>query len=191
MDNNKIPPLEPENHQPDELPAIPEKMEALEDLPVIEELAFEQEPQVEKNISDDPLPFEAVPEEPVIGEITFPEEILPQEPVCFETESPQEEITAEETTSLPPFQPEIPEVMEPVTAEPDPEDDFFAFLESQQMPVPEPAEESVPEAKDLEFQDHSQDFEKLMKEPEPQPEVTPEPQPEPTPEVTPEPQPEA
>ena len=53
MDNNKFPPLEPENHEPEVIPIIPERMEPLEDHPVIEELSFDQDTQPEKMPEDE------------------------------------------------------------------------------------------------------------------------------------------
>ena len=77
MKNNQFPPLEPENSLPEVFPDIPERMEPLEEMPVIEELSFTQEvlPEEPANLS----------EKPVIADIPVMEEVYPEEiPVAEE-----------------------------------------------------------------------------------------------------------
>ena len=66
MKNNQFPPLEPENSLPEVFPEIPERMEPLEEMPVIEELSFSQEVSVEETAE--------LPLEPVITDIPVAEE---------------------------------------------------------------------------------------------------------------------
>ena len=96
MDNNTIPPLEPDRHLPEVLPEIPERMEPLEDLPVIEDLSFEPEtppPAAEQ------MPVELPFSDPLPEDITFPVEILPlvEPPVLLEEQFPatEEEVLPE------------------------------------------------------------------------------------------------
>ena len=172
MDNNKFPSLEPEMHQPEDFPVIPEKMEPLDDLPVIEELAFEQETTAEEVIREEAQPLEVPLEEPVTEEISFQEERLPEESVHQDISETPVEVTADQEPFQFPSPPEIPTVTEPEMAVPEIEEDFSAFLESQLPPVLEPVQEPAVEVYDQEYQDHSQEFENLMKDPEPQPEKT-------------------
>ena len=83
MDNNTIPPLEPDRHLPEVFPEIPERMEPLEDLPVIEDLSFEPEtpPPAAEQMPEE-LPFS----DPLPEDISFPKEILPlkEPPVLLE-----------------------------------------------------------------------------------------------------------
>ena len=61
MDNHHFPPLEPDEAFPESLPDIPQQMEPLEDLPVIEELVFEEQapvPQEESPYTECKLPAE-------------------------------------------------------------------------------------------------------------------------------------
>ena len=44
MDKHNFPPLEPDKSQPEYLPVFPEKMESLDDQPVIQELFFQEAP---------------------------------------------------------------------------------------------------------------------------------------------------
>ena len=175
MDNNKFPPLEPENHEPEVIPIIPEQMEPLEDHPVIEELSFDQDTQPENVTEDEITSSEILPEEPVIDEIAFREERIPEEPVLPVAEESLQISPPNSSSELPQVQPEpteaepetvtveipeqVPEIMEP-------EEDFAEFLETPEIP----REEEIEESKDQEYQDHSQDFDKLMKDPVTQPE---------------------
>ena len=190
MDNNKFPLLEPENHQPEVIPIIPERMEPLDDHPVIEELSFDQDTQPEKmpedeitsseSLLEEPVieeipSSEILPGEPVIDEITFREEWIPEEPVSPVAEEPLRISPADISNEVSQTQPE-PAEKEPetVTAEipeqvpeiSEPEEDFTEFLETPEIP----REEEIEESKDQEYQDHSQDFDKLMKDPATQPE---------------------
>ena len=168
MDNNKFPLLEPENHQPEVIPIIPERMEPLDDHPVIEELSFDQDTQPEKMPEDANPASEPLQEEPVIAEITFREERIPEEPVLPVTEEPFQIPPADSSSELPQTQPE-PAEAEPETVMPEitePEEDFSAFLETPEIP----RKDEIEESKDQEYQDHSQDFDKLMKDPATQPE---------------------
>ena len=184
MDNNKFPPLEPENHQPEVIPIIPERMEPLEEHPVIEELSFDQDTQPEKmpedeitsseSLLEEPVieeipSSEILPGEPVIDEITFREEWIPEEPISPVAEEPLQVLPAGSSNELPQTQPEsaeaepetvAAEIPEQVPEISEPEEDFAEFLE-----IPEiPREEAVEENKDQEYQDHSQDFDKLMQD---------------------------
>ena len=184
MDNNKFPPLEPENHELEVIPIIPERMEPLEEHPVIEELSFDQDTQPEKmpedeitsseSLLEEPV-IEEIPsseilaEEPVIDEITFREEWIPKEPVSPVAEEPLRISPADISNEVSQTQPE-PAEKEPetVTAEipeqvpeiSEPEEDFTEFLEAPEIP----REEEIEESKDQEYQDHSQDFDKLMQD---------------------------
>ena len=184
MDNNKFPPLEPENHEPEVIPIIPERMEPLEEHPVIEELSFDQDAQPEKmpkdeitsseSLLEEPVieeipSSEILPGEPVIDEITFREAWIPEEPVSPVAEEPLRISPADISNEVSQTQPE-PAEKEPetVTAEipeqvpeiSEPEEDFTEFLEAPEIP----REEEIEEIKDQEYQDHSQDFDKLMQD---------------------------
>ena len=184
MDNNKFPPLEPENHEPEVIPIIPERMEPLEEHPVIEELSFDQDTQAEKMPEDDTSPSESLPEvpvmdeipsseippdEPVIDEITFREEWIPEEPVSPVAEEPLRISPADISNEVSQTQPEpaekepetvAAEIPEQVAEISEVEEDFTEFLETPEIP----REEKIEENKDQEYQDHSQDFDKLMQD---------------------------
>lgn len=169
MDNNNFPPLEPENSMPELFPEVPERMEPLEDLPEIQELAFEEEPPVTEPVSDEPALSEMPAEEPVIEEMTFqeepiyvepaesPEEMIPQEV----TETP-EEVPAEEciVTPLETLEPQVEEVsMEPTQLE----EMLLEVPEDLMEPPEDPPSEPLEDAADQEYRDNSQDFETMMK----------------------------
>ena len=169
MDNNNFPPLEPDNSMPELFPEVPERMEPLEDLPEIQELAFEEEPPVTELVSDEPALSEMPAEEPVIEEMTFQEEPIYVEPAASSeemipqevTETP-EEVPAEEciVTPLETLEPQAEEIpMEPILLE---EVLLEAPVDLTEPPVDPP---SVPleEAADQEYRDDSQDFATMMK----------------------------
>lgn len=178
MDKNTFPPLEPENSLPETFPEIPERMEPLEDLPVIEELSFAQE-------DPETVPEAAVPEaasqEPVIDEIAFQEEIPAEEesileeiPEVMEHEIPEEEpsvsnadVPLAQADALPGSQePENSDLKEPVMESAETEETIF------DLPIPQqaPPSQSPEEALDQEYRDEGQDFASMMNAPTPQPE---------------------
>ena len=181
MDNKTFPPLEPENSLPEVLSEIPERMEPLEDLPVIEELSFQEAPPppVTPEEPDSPaeLPQEPALEvferqEPVFEEIPFEEavaiaeECLPQTEPVFADEHIEEDVsddvssqpdTAEtEAFSLP------AQIADAETSEED-----FPFLPETQDSLPASPAEEIP---DQEYRDDSQDFEAMMQASVPEPE---------------------
>ena len=178
MDNKKFPPLEPENNLPEVFPEIPEKMEPLEDLPLIEELSFEKEPQAEDPISD------AVPltecAEPAFGEIAFEEDILPETTTDIPENSgiPEEICSAEPIVSDSGFtdsenrntaanaMPELSPSSEPEEIPPEPETVLPETSDTTEVPNVSQTEEPT----DQEYRDNSEDFDNLMQEPAPQPE---------------------
>ena len=182
MDNNTIPPLEPDRHLPEVLPEIPERMEPLEDLPVIEDLSFEPEtppPAAEQ------MPVELPFSDPLPEDITFPEEILPLEepPVLLEEQFPatEEEVFPESEIPADPSESDIvPPVFQDTSKEMQsfPETGLFAetVVSSEPdfpevtLPEPEPVSEPAEEPEDLEYHDDSQDFDAMMKASGPQPE---------------------
>ena len=98
MDNKHLPPLEPENSLPEFLPEIPERMEPLEDIPVIEELSCDQDVPVEE-LQKQELPSETPEDEPVIQEIPIQHDTVPEEEDAFweETVAPVEIEALEES----------------------------------------------------------------------------------------------
>ena len=175
MDNKHFPPLEPERSLPEALTDIPERMEPLDDRPVIEELTFEQESPVakEEQANEEPavteyIPEESICEEPVIDEFVF-EEAATEEPDV--SEIPFAETLSQETSSA-------NEESVPPLAQPEAESDFLAqelmvsyeeepkYVEADSAP-----EEEIP---DQDYRDNSQEFDAMMSAPAPQPEkVTP------------------
>ena len=91
MNNKNFPPLEPESPLPESLADIPERMQPLEDLPVIEEVTFHQEPLIleakEEPIPDTPAE-EPAPETTVVEEPVFPKAFLSESEIP--EESPEE-----------------------------------------------------------------------------------------------------
>ena len=121
MDKNFFPPLEPDKGLPDVISDIPEKMEPLEDLPLIRELSFEQEPQEEECVPDESSlpeePTEPLNTEPVIDEIPFedkivPEsvEIIPEETGLQEAAVLPEETVSEQDSVIPESEEQLPEL---------------------------------------------------------------------------------
>ena len=171
MTNNEFPPLEQDKDLTEVFPEIPGQMEPLEDLPVVEELSFEQE-ATEPEI-------QVAAEEPVIDEIPV---IVEMDPV--EEPSVLEEVVQPEETEIQ----EIPSVAEPIF-------EVTAFVEDPSVEVPqmevtsenlETAEdfsEEIPAAEtelentepeeeilDQEYLANDQSFDSMMKPPEPEPE---------------------
>ena len=100
MDNNKIPPLEPEDSLPEFLPDIPEQMEPLDDVPAIRELTFEEipsatpEPEDVSNMPTEETAVSDTADEMVLEEIPFiPEEteepLVPEQESAHETDLPE------------------------------------------------------------------------------------------------------
>ena len=178
MDNKKFPPLEPENNLPKVFPEIPEKMEPLEDLPLIEELSFEKEPQAEDPISDSVPLTECA--EPAFGEIAFEEDILPETTTDIPEDSgiPEEICSAEPIVSDSGFtdsenrntaanaMPKLSPSSEPEEIPPEPETVLPETSDTTEVPTVFQTEEPS----DQEYRDNSEDFDNLMQEPAPQPE---------------------
>ena len=176
MENKNFPPLEPENSLQGGLPEIPERMQPLEDNPVIEELSFAQESipaeaaLMPETTADSDIPVA----DPVIDEIIFPDEDLPE--VCPEIPDREPSLSADidpavdadthfaeessptaETEAFP----EPLSVPEPVPADPE--------ILPEALDVPDPAEPvPVEDAADLEYREEDPDFENLMAGPAPQ-----------------------
>ena len=165
MTSNQFPPLEPEKELPEVFPEIPEQMEPLEDLPVVEELSFEQE------ITEQKVPDEtAIDEIPVITEIgpedeasVLEEAPQPEEPEIQEIPCVSEPIVID-TNYVPDYSEEAPEVPES-SCELEAAEDFPVEIPAEQQPT-EPVEEIL----DQEYQVIDQDFDSMMKSPEVQPE---------------------
>ena len=188
MDNNKLPPLEPENSQPEVLPVVPEQMEPLEDLPVIQELSFVQEPPA---ISEESEITADHPEEPAMADMgaeapeaedipfaapelpaaeAFPtKEVFPEEPdPLLPVEAESHTVTAEAFLFT---EPPVPEEILPdhqamdqhgLTAhgeEPAPLQEDFPEFPAPKVPLPVIEEVTA----DQEYRDDGQDFEELMK----------------------------
>jgi len=172
MNNKNFPPLEPEKPLPESLADIPERMQPLEDLPVIEEVTFHQEPLIleakEEPIPDTPAE-EPAPETTVVEEPVFPEAFLSESAIG--EESP-EEIPFPMSVS----QPDIPEETQTVelteievsAEEPLVEADM-ADVPLQSMP---PLPVSEEETADQEYRDETSSFEELMGKTVLQPEKT-------------------
>ena len=153
MDDIKFQPLEPEDSYPDTIPDIPELAEPSEDLPVIQELAFEEIP--------------AVTGESAIPDISEVPHVNTE--AAFET-VPVKECSEEGFLEVPVSHPEI---------EPDHHAmDSHGLLEHAQteesfdLPIPDEAELTAEPAEntvDLEFQEDGQDFETMFQSPAPEP----------------------
>ena len=172
MNNKNFPPLEPEKPLPESLADIPERMQPLEDLPVIEEVTFHQEPLI-REAKEEPIPDtpaeEPAPETTVVEEPVFPEAFLSESAIG--EESP-EEIPFPMSVS----QPDIPEETQTVelteievsAEEPLVEADM-ADVPLQSMP---PLPVSEEETADQEYRDETSSFEELMGKTVLQPEKT-------------------
>ena len=177
MDKPNFPPLEPENSLPEFVPEIPERMEPLEDRPVIEELTFEQASPEPADMPEEPPAADLPAEEPLMEEVIFQREDPPEEEIAQpqETEAPAQTespaaVSFGETFSETMTQPELPAEELPDTTEQTVEvqelyADLSEFLETEEVP---PA--STEEAEDQEYRDDSQDFEAMMQAAAPQPE---------------------
>ncbi len=178
MNNNNFPPLEPERSLPEVLPEIPDRMEPLEDCPVIEELSFEQDALQQEAPEDSPS-APLLPEEPVIDEILFSADSLPEEitdtaeePAIPEDTERHAEASASIEAVVPMTAPELdmedslPEKMAELETAPEIEPDLFT------LPVTETETDApiVEEIPDQEYRDDSLDFENLMNAAAPQPE---------------------
>ena len=167
MNNNQFPPLEPEKDLPEILPDIPERMEPLEELPVIEELTFTQEEPAEESA--------AIPEEPVIEEIPVAEEcdseegsIVPEEPpVVLDVSSEQENPLIPEETAEPLLSEAAPEIEETAADIGDDWLDEEEFPVETILPEPEVTAPAPEEILDQEFQEDDQDFPTMMNSQEP------------------------
>ena len=167
MNNNQFPPLEPEKDLPEILPDIPERMEPLEELPVIEELTFTQEEPAEESA--------AIPEEPVIEEIPVAEECDSEEgsivseepPVVLEVSSEQEEPLIPEKTAEPLLSEAAPEIEETAADIGDDWLDEEEFPVETILPEPEVTAPAPEEILDQEFQEDDQDFPTMMNSQEP------------------------
>ena len=167
MNNNQFPPLEPEKDLPEILPDIPERMEPLEELPVIEELTFTQEEPAEESA--------AIPEEPVIEEIPVAAEcdseegsIVPEEPpVVLDVSSEQEEPLIPEKTAEPLLSEAAPEIEETAADIGDDWLDEEEFPVETILPEPEVTAPAPEEILDQEFQEDDQDFPTMMNSQEP------------------------
>ena len=154
MDNKYFPTLEPENNLPENIPDIPERMEPLEDLPVIEELTFGQDMPV--TFWTEPAENTPVQPEPVTPEtadmaVTFPEKA--------------DYYPEEEDVTVPPVPTEIPAVA------PETEDDP---ADTDEIPLPLSAEETADRA----FQEDNRDFDDMFRrETAPKQETKPAPEP--------------
>ena len=168
MNNNQFPPLEPEKDLPEILPDIPERMEPLEELPVIEELTFTQEEPAEESA--------AIPEEPVIEEIPVAEEcdseegsIVPEEPpVVLDVSSEQENPLIPEETAEPLLSEAAPEIEETAADIGDDWLDEEEFPVETILPEPEVSAPAPEDTLDQEFQEDDQNFAAMMNEPKPQ-----------------------
>ena len=165
MENNNFPPLEPEEALPKELPVLPEQMEPLEDLPVIQELLFEES-------SDEVLPDEQ----------TGAEEFLPAMQTSTVQEAAAGEPVSQEAIELEPdklfLEPEQhPEILADHQAM-----DIHGLLEHAPEAPPagsalpeEPVLPQIPaapvleEAPDQEYRDNGQEFEAMFHAPAPEP----------------------
>jgi len=180
MDYNNFPPLEPENSLPENLPEIPERMEPLEDVPVIEELTFQ---------TTDPLPEPLTPDdEPVSETESFPKDtpVWEEEPLSEEIPLPAEESAPTETMLTADEPQEILLTIPELHPEIQPDDlamDHHGLLEhgeealptAADMPEnPEPEKEETPAEMpaDQEYRDNDPDFDAMMRHTASQPEKT-------------------
>ena len=198
MHKNTFPPLEPENSLPENLPDIPERMESLEDFPVIEELSFARSiPQAPVEAEPENVPpAELLPEAPVIDEITFQEETFPVDPIaitdqeiCFPTEDSLDspEITEPVISAVPEEASSLADFDAPMVSLENPSADPTNVLpeNTKQAEEVSQSDEEVSElleieemitdipvevTEDQEYRDDGQDFEKLMNASAPQPE---------------------
>ena len=166
MDDLNFQPLEPENPHEEALPEIPERMEPLEDQPVIQELSFEEASSV-----------------PDVG--TVVDEVSENIPETFFEPGADAEIAVESDSNFlmePEMHPEIEADHHAMEAhgllEHDQEETPFDFanLDKPELitdPVSLPGEENL----DQGFQDNEQDFEAIFHASSPEPEKKQPPQP--------------
>ena len=153
MDNHHFPPLEPDEAFPESLPEIPQQMEPLEEMPVIEELVFKETPPATTeapSVAESELPME---EEAPCAEIAPVEENLPA--AIPSAEEVQPEIAVEHHDE---DFPEFPMALnETLTADSTPPEDMPPL----EVPTPQISEETP----DQEYRDDSQEFEAMFHAP--------------------------
>ncbi len=149
MDELKIQPLEPENSLPESLPEIPDRMEPLEETPVIQDLSFEelppaQDPECEQKSDLAPLP----------GETVSTEDFLQSAPDSDTEEAAEIKATDDNV---------LPECTQPETDfdQDKPEDPLYTAEIPSLL-----AEETI----DRDFRDNSQEFEAMFQASAPEPE---------------------
>ena len=159
MDNHHFPRLEPDDAFPESLPEIPQQMEPLEDIPVIEEPVFDENttspveeiPVIDKALPDPELPAEELPSP---GEIT-PAEETPAVDILSVPEATPEittEFQEEDFSEMPAQYGDV------IPADPDhPEDPLQEELILQML-------EEVP---DQEYRDNGQEFDTIFQAPVP------------------------
>ena len=154
MENNNFPPLEPESDLSEQHPDIPEQMEPLEDLPIIQELTFEENPSLsyeEQNHSTKDAPAEeetvSVPAEQNNSDDIFTEpEIHPE--ILADHQAMDFHGLLEHGEEEPPF--DLTSLDDPV------------FTET-------PAPQILEEAPDQEYRDNGQDFDAMFHAPAQEP----------------------
>ena len=169
MNNNQFPPLEPENSLPEVLPEIPERMEPLDEFPVIQELSFTQEPEAEQT-SRPEAPGEEPEQAPEIQEIPMVEEIIPEpETPAEEPDAPQEPCIPEVfTESIPSTDTETNRSEQPSEAIFPPEPPVVMWQEPEEEPIDlDVSDESsampvMEEIQDQEYRGDDPDFDLLM-----------------------------
>ena len=154
MDDIKFQPLEPEDSSPESTPNNPEQLESSEDLPVIQELAFEE--------------IANTAQEPAMPEVSEAEMETAFEPVA------DEEIPQDGFLEVPDAHPEIEAdhyamashgLLEHGQTE---ESSDLTVLDEMEL-TSEPAPHTVEDTTDLEFQEDGQDFEAMFQDPAPEP----------------------
>ena len=169
MNNNHFPPLEPENSLPEVLPEIPERMEPLEEFPVIQELSFIQEPQEPEASVEEPEQTPEILEIPVVEEIIPEPEVPVAEPVSVQAPCTLEDF-AEPMPSMDPES--VPsEASEDEISPPEPPVALWMESETELIDLPVSDESSaipvMEEIPDQEYRDDDQDFDILMNQNEP------------------------
>jgi len=179
MDNNKFPPLEPENFQPEAFPGVPEPMEQLEDEPAILDLTFEAVPSVPEEADI----REEAAETAQTG--SLPEALMAEPGIPLEedrmdaAESEQtEDLPEEGFLAVPETHPEILAdelamdshgLLEHGQEEPPFDMSILDHPELLETPEPVPAEEFA----DQEFRENSKDFDAIFQTAAPEPEKQP------------------
>ena len=163
MENNKLPPLQRENSLPEDFPDIPEKMDPLgnlpvteespEELPVIEELAFEPE-DTAGELTEETSHQETVPEE------------LPME-APSEQHDAAPEVAATITEEVLDHVDVVIPMMDQTETLPDVPEQIEKAPEWEEIASELPETE---ETEDYDYRDNGQDFDTMMKAPAPEPE---------------------